>query len=227
MFATLLILLALCHRLDLTFASAVNADDSVPSSNQTHRLSDPIQSITELSWDNTGHLAENYLLISSHAVCADLWAMTWSQRPDFAERTIVAATDAVLDHFAVSLGAATQYPDAAVPAASGSASRIACNAICIDRGTEHEKLKYVIPDKIMLASLADSNSESSHYGEVARRFQAWLEKVVMQCEIGFINWTPNEAEIFWIDERRQGEQVFTGEGEGEAIHEPAVRCVRV
>jgi len=171
-------------------------------------LSDPITNVSDLTWDSTGHLAENYLLVNSHPACTDLWVLAWAQRPDFAERTIVAVADSIIDYFDVSLGAASPDPDAGEVSSSGAA-RIACNAVCIDRGVEAEKLKYVIPDKVMLASLENTDTNSVSYGKLARRFQAWLEKVVMLCEIGFINWTPGEAKIFWVDGRR-GVQVFTG-----------------
>lgn len=177
-----------------------------------HRFSPPIVTVDELSYDSNGHLAENYLLISSNPSCIDVWEGAWTVRRDFAERTMVAMSDDVLEFFASSLPAAQADFEAENAAKRGDLSmeRTPCNAICIDRGVERQKLEYVIPDKVMLASFADPN-DPAEQDRLHNQFVSWLEKTVMQVEIGFINWTPNEAKIYWVDKLRGDEEILVAD----------------
>ena len=155
----------------------------------------------ELVFDNTDHLAENYLLISNHPSCVETWSNAWSLRSDFGQRSMIAMTQEVNDFFPQLFSTSTD--------SSSDNKGIQCNAICLDRGIEKARITHIIPERILLSNFKDPNSEEEKRS-LTRKFLPWLERTVMQCEIGFINWTPNDAEIYWVPTNGH-DPVFVGD----------------
>jgi hypothetical protein len=103
------------------------------------------------------------------------------------------------------------FPQTASAAATDKKEgRVPCNAICLDRGVAKERITHVIPEKFMLESFSDTNNEGEKR-RLAKKFIPWLEQIVMQVEIGFINWTPNEAKVYWVNVLQGEEEVFVGD----------------
>jgi hypothetical protein len=163
-----------------------------------------INAPTELSYDEHRHLAENYLLVSDNKDCQEVLINSWVRRPDFKYRTVLHMTDAMNDMF--DMTANDNVGD----------GYFRCNAICLDQGTDEIHILDVIPEKQFVHSMKNINADGNDLQATEddkriamKAFIPFIEEVVMRVEIGFLNWTPNEAKIFWIDQL-SGRRIFSG-----------------
>eukprot|EP00605_Chrysophyceae_sp_TOSAG23-4_P000032 GSChrysophyteH1.ASY1.ANO1.33.1 assembled CDS len=139
----------------------------------------PVSQFSDLLWDENGHLGENYLLISDNDDCEEILENAWLRRPDYKHRTVMRMRDEVHDLFPV-------LREDNLP--SGS---YRCNAVCLDRGTPKDHI-------------VDADKRKSHESLVP-----FMDNTAMRVEFGFLNWTPNQCGIYWVDQL-SNRRVFSG-----------------
>jgi len=148
-------------------------------------LANSLNELEELIFDENNRLAKNYLLYKDTTECSDLFVSAVRKNP--VEYRDVHGVSGELAELLF----------------HGDLKGLACPAVCLDRGSMKKLVQHVIPEKsFSRASLGNRDDDISER-------QDWIAEKCQRAEFGFINWTPNDLVIYWINP--QGKRYKVGD----------------
>ena len=138
-------------------------------------------SLDDLKFDGNNRLTQHYLVFrGGDGRCRN---------------NVVEATKRAQPEYRV-VGEASGSLAALLFAEADTASSGNCSVMCINRGSMRDFVQHVIPEK-------------RHDGKDVTTLQQFISERCQRAEFGFINWTPHNLVIYWIN--TDGERVKVGD----------------
>jgi len=166
-----------------------------------------LNSLEDLKYDDEGHLAENYLLISDNDMCSNLINEIWLMRPDFKYRTVLPMSNKLHDIFPL-LKANNLKIDS-----MNNDEYTKCNAVSLDIGCDKNHIIDVIPENHIMKSINNNDIDNgSKLNDLLIDLRIWIHTQIMQVEVGFLNWHHNKCKIYWIDmSSKPHKRIYSGD----------------